>query len=53
MNATEEQAKEFLENPQKKMLGMVRVSFAPYNSLDEVELFLNVIEDISKGVLKI
>lgn len=52
MNATEEEAKEFLENPQKKMLGMVRVSFAPYNSLEEVEVFLNAIEDISKGILK-
>ncbi|MDO5515974.1 MAG: aminotransferase class V-fold PLP-dependent enzyme [Clostridium sp.] len=52
MNATEEEAKEFLENPQKKMLGMVRVSFAPYNSLGEVNLFLNVVEDISKGKFK-
>ncbi|NME82245.1 aminotransferase class V-fold PLP-dependent enzyme [Clostridium sp. SM-530-WT-3G] len=52
MNVTEEEAKEFLENPNKKMLGMVRVSFAPYNLLREVDVFLNAIEDISKGILK-
>ena len=51
MNVTEEEAKEFLKDPEKKMLGMVRVSFAPYNSLQEVDVFLNSIEDISKGLL--
>ena len=51
MNATEEEAREFLIDPQKKMLGMVRVSFAPYNSLNEVDIFLNAVEDISNGVL--
>lgn len=46
MNATEAEAKEFLTNPEKKMLGMVRLSFALYNSIDEVNIFLNVLEDI-------
>jgi selenocysteine lyase/cysteine desulfurase len=49
MKATEAEAKEFLTNPEKKMLGMVRVSFALYNSLDEVNIFLNIIEDICLG----
>ena len=52
MNVSEEDAKEFLENPEKKMLGMVRVSFALYNSIDEVNMFLNVLEDISLGKIK-
>lgn len=52
MEASEDQAKEFLENPEKKMLGMVRVSFALYNSIDEVNIFLNVLEDISLGKIK-
>ena len=52
MNVSEADAKEFLENPTKKMLGMVRVSFALYNSIDEVNMFLNVLEDISLGKIK-
>jgi selenocysteine lyase/cysteine desulfurase len=52
MNVSEADAKEFLENPAKKMLGMVRVSFALYNSIDEVNMFLNVLEDISLGKIK-
>ena len=52
MDVSEEDAKEFLENPEKKMLGMVRVSFALYNSIDEVNMFLNVLEDISLGKIK-
>jgi len=52
MNASENEAKEFLENPTKKMLGMVRVSFALYNSIDEVNIFLNVLEDIISGKIK-
>ena len=53
MNATEAEAKEFLKNPEKKMLGMVRLSFALYNSIDEVNIFLNILEDISLGKIKI
>ncbi|MCE5222233.1 MAG: aminotransferase class V-fold PLP-dependent enzyme [Clostridium sp.] len=49
MNVSEADAKEFLENPSKKMMGMVRVSFALYNSIDEVNMFLNALEDISLG----
>jgi len=52
MNVSEDEAKEFLENPTKKMLGMVRVSFALYNSIDEVNIFLNVLEDIISGKIK-
>jgi cysteine desulfurase/selenocysteine lyase len=52
MNVSEEESKEFLENTAKKMLGMVRVSFALYNSIDEVNMFLNVLEDISLGKIK-
>jgi cysteine desulfurase / selenocysteine lyase len=52
MKVSEKEAKEFLENPTKKMLGMVRVSFALYNSLDEVNMFLNVLEDICLGRIK-
>ena len=52
MNVSEEESKEFIENPTKKMLGMVRVSFALYNSIDEVNMFLNVLEDISFGKIK-
>ena len=53
MNATETEAKEFLKNPEKKMLGMVRLSFALYNSIDEVDIFLNVLEDICLGKIKL
>lgn len=52
MKATEAEAKEFLTNPRKKMLGMVRVSFALYNTLDEVNIFLNLIEDICLSKIK-
>ena len=52
MNVSENEAKEFLENPTTKMLGMVRVSFALYNSIDEVNFFLNVLEDIISGKIK-
>jgi selenocysteine lyase/cysteine desulfurase len=31
---------------------MVRVSFAIYNSIDEVDTFLSVLEDISLGKIK-
>lgn len=53
MNASEDEAKAFLKDPTKQMLGMVRVSFALYNSIDEVNIFLNVLEDISLGRIKI
>jgi len=53
MKATEAEAKEFLKNPEKKMLGMVRVSFALYNSIDEVNIFLTILEDICLGKIKL
>ena len=52
MNVSEEEAREFLENPAKKMLGMVRVSFGIYNSESEIDTFFNVIEDILWGRIK-
>ncbi|GAA0077519.1 aminotransferase class V-fold PLP-dependent enzyme [Clostridium sp. CTA-5] len=52
MNVSEEEAKCFLEDYNKKMPGMIRVSFAPYNTVKEVDLFLNAIEDIVSGKLK-
>ncbi|SFD33204.1 aminotransferase class V-fold PLP-dependent enzyme [Clostridium uliginosum] len=52
MDVTEEEAKCFLSDCNKKMPGMVRVSFAPYNSIREVDLFLNAVEDIASGSLK-
>ena len=48
MNVSEKEAGLFLENPDEKMIGMIRISFAIYNSLDEVDTFLNVIENICK-----
>ena len=48
MNVTEKEAGLFLYDSNEKMPGMIRISFAIYNSLDEVDTFLNVIEDICK-----
>lgn len=52
MNVSEEEAGLFLESPGEKMMGMIRISFAIYNSLDEVDTFLNVIENICKDNAK-
>ena len=52
MNITQAEAREFLNNPNKKMLGMVRVSFGIYNSEEEIDTFLNVMNDIFVGRLK-
>lgn len=52
MNVSEYEAKEFIENPNKKMLGMVRISFALYNTINEVDIFLNILEAISLGQIK-
>ncbi|WP_297425927.1 aminotransferase class V-fold PLP-dependent enzyme [Clostridium sp.] len=52
MRASEDEAKEFLKNPEKKMLGMVRVSFALYNTINEIDIFLNVLEDICLEKIK-
>ena len=48
MNVSEDEAKLFLEDTNEKMLGMVRISFAIYNSVDEVDKFLNAVDDICK-----
>lgn len=47
MNISESEAKSYLEDPNEKMKGMVRVSFAIYNTLDEVDKFLDAVEYIS------
>ncbi|MGN0143668.1 MAG: aminotransferase class V-fold PLP-dependent enzyme [Clostridium sp.] len=48
MNISESKAKLYLENKNERMSGMVRVSFAIYNTLDEVDKFLNAVDDICK-----
>lgn len=53
MKVSEAEAKEFLVDPSKKMLGMIRVSFALYNSIDEVNIFLNILEDICLRKIKL
>ncbi|AOR22860.1 aminotransferase class V-fold PLP-dependent enzyme [Clostridium taeniosporum] len=51
MRITEEEASSFLNDSTKKMPGMIRVSFAVYNTEREVDFFLNTVEDIAKGIL--
>lgn len=48
MNISENEAKAYLADSTQKMSGMIRVSFAPYNTLNEVNLFLNAVSDIAK-----
>lgn len=48
LKLTDEEACEHLVNTNCKMPGMVRASFGLYNSVDEVDIFLNTIEWISK-----
>ncbi|MGL5380898.1 aminotransferase class V-fold PLP-dependent enzyme [Clostridium sp.] len=48
LKLTDEEACEHLVNINCKMPGMVRASFGLYNSIDEVDIFLNTIEWISK-----
>ncbi|CDG01210.1 Putative Cysteine desulfurase [Clostridium chauvoei JF4335] len=47
LNLTDEEATKHLTNPRCKMPGMVRASFGLYNSVDEIDVFLNTIELIS------
>lgn len=48
LNLSDEEAKAHLTNHNLKMPGMVRASFGIYNSIKEVEVFLNTIELITK-----
>ncbi|GAB6167759.1 aminotransferase class V-fold PLP-dependent enzyme [Clostridium carnis] len=49
LKLSDEEASKHLINPNFKMPGMVRASFGVYNSLDEVDIFLNTIEWINKN----
>ena len=45
---SEKAASAFIYNKNKKMPGMIRASFGIYNKEEEVDSFLNAIEDIAK-----
>ncbi|WP_300384909.1 aminotransferase class V-fold PLP-dependent enzyme [Clostridium sp.] len=45
---TDEDACKHLIDPNFKMPGMVRASFGVYNTIEEVDIFLNTVEEISK-----
>lgn len=48
LNLSDEEARAYLTNPSLKMPGMVRASFGIYNSVKEIEIFLNTLELITK-----
>lgn len=48
MHMSEKTASAFIYNKNKKMPGMIRASFGIYNKEEEVDSFLNAIEDIAK-----
>lgn len=48
LNLTDEEAAKHLTDPMYKMPGMIRASFGIYNSVDEVDIFLNTLELISR-----
>lgn len=52
LHLSDEEATAYLTNSRCKMQGMIRVSFGIYNSIEEVNIFLNTIEWISKNVSK-
>ena len=49
LNLSDEEATEYLRNRACRMPGMVRVSFGIYNTIDEINIFLNIIELMSKN----
>ncbi|MBN1041125.1 aminotransferase class V-fold PLP-dependent enzyme [Clostridium botulinum] len=51
MGISEEEASSFLNDETKRMPGMIRVSFAVYNTEKEIDFFLNTVEDIARGKL--
>lgn len=48
MHISEKTASAFIHNKNKKMPGMIRASFGIYNNEEEVDYFLNAIEEIAK-----
>lgn len=48
LNLSDKEASAYLYNNKLKMPGMVRASFGLYNSVEEVEIFLNTVELITK-----
>lgn len=46
LKVTEEEWVKYLNNPNEKMLGMIRVSFGMYNTTKEIDDFLNTMEMI-------
>lgn len=52
LHLSDEEATAYLTNKRCKIPGMVRASFGIYNSIEEVNIFLNTIEWISKNVDK-
>ncbi len=52
LHLSDEEATAYLTNSNLKMQGMIRVSFGIYNSIEEVNVFLNTIEWISKNISK-
>lgn len=52
LQLSDEEAAAHLINSRCKMPGMIRASFGIYNSIEEVNIFLNTIEWISKNISK-
>lgn len=49
LNLSDEEATEYLRNSECRMPGMVRVSFGIYNTIEEINVFLNIVEWMSKN----
>ena len=49
LHLTDEEATSYLTDSRCKMPGMIRASFGIYNTIDEVNIFLNTVEWISKN----
>lgn len=52
LHLSDEEATAYLTNSRCKIPGMVRASFGVYNSIEEVNIFLNTIEWISSNIYK-
>ena len=50
MHITEKVAGAFIKNPNQKMPGMLRVSFGIYNTKEEVDYFLEAVNDIVRKI---
>lgn len=48
MHMSEKTASAFMHDPSIRMPGMIRISFGMYNNVNEVDYFLNAIEDIER-----